>query len=69
MEQEQAIGEPTECALVEYAFRQGFNKSDLKQVLPRIGEAPFDSQRKMMSTVHQTANQFVQLPKGRLMRF
>ena len=64
MEQEQAIGEPTECALVEYAFRQGFNKSDLKQVLPRIGEAPFDSQRKMMSTVHQTANQFVQFTKG-----
>lgn len=64
MEQEQAIGEPTECALVEYAFRQGFNKSDLKQVLPRIGEAPFDSQRKMMSTVHQAANQFVQFTKG-----
>lgn len=64
MEQEQAIGEPTECALVEYAFRQGFNKSDLKQVLPRIGEAPFDSQRKMMSTVHQAVNQFVQFTKG-----
>lgn len=64
MEQEQAIGEPTECALVEYAFRQGFNKSDLKQVLPRIGEAPFDSQRKMMSTVHQAADQFVQFTKG-----
>ena len=31
MEQEQAIGEPTECALVEYAFRQGFNKSDLNR--------------------------------------
>jgi len=49
----EAIGEPTECALVNYANKLGMPKDALKEKNPRIGEAPFDSKRKMMSTVHR----------------
>ncbi|MDR2044117.1 MAG: cation-translocating P-type ATPase [Clostridium sp.] len=49
----EAVGEPTECALVNYACRLGLSKKLLKKEYPRIGEAPFDSVRKMMSTVHR----------------
>lgn len=57
-------GEPTETALVEWANNLGQNKSELKVVNERIGEAPFDSMRKMMSTVHQTNHGIVQYTKG-----
>ena len=57
-------GEPTEAALVYYANELGLNKNDLVANAPRIGEAPFDSGRKMMSTVHQTAEGIVQYTKG-----
>ena len=46
------IGEPTEAALVKYASLHDLSKEDLKKRYPRTGEAPFDSGRKMMSTVH-----------------
>lgn len=60
-----AIGEPTECALVNYAYSLDLDKDDLKRVAPRIGEAPFDSNRKMMSTVHMYDNgKIVQFTKG-----
>ena len=45
-------GEPTEAALVAWADKLGMKKYDLKASYPRSGEAPFDSGRKMMSTVH-----------------
>lgn len=48
----QIIGEPTEAALVKYASEKGIKKADVIKDYPRIGEAPFDSGRKMMSTVH-----------------
>ncbi|MBE6781083.1 MAG: cation-translocating P-type ATPase [Ruminococcaceae bacterium] len=57
-------GEPTEAALVYYANTLGLNKNDLVAAAPRIGEAPFDSGRKMMSTVHETADGIVQYTKG-----
>ncbi len=57
-------GEPTESALVVWANKLGLNKNDLKVQFPRVGEAPFDSGRKMMSTVHKTANGIVQYTKG-----
>ena len=57
-------GEPTEAALVGYAYALGLNKNDLVAACPRIGEAPFDSGRKMMSTVHNTADGIVQYTKG-----
>jgi len=57
-------GEPTEVALVAWAGKLGMKKYALKEENPRVGEAPFDSNRKMMSTVHQTANGIVQYTKG-----
>ncbi len=60
----EAVGEPTEAALVNYANALGMSKNDLKAAAPRVGEAPFDSGRKMMSTVHQTAQGIVQYTKG-----
>ena len=49
-------GEPTEAALVVWANKVGLPKYDLKKSYPRSGEAPFDSGRKMMSTVHRADN-------------
>ena len=50
---EEVVGEPTEAALVAYAAAQKMPKPGLVKMFPRIGEAPFDSGRKMMSTVHR----------------
>ncbi|MBR2353923.1 MAG: cation-translocating P-type ATPase [Clostridia bacterium] len=61
----EAVGEPTECALVNYAERLGLSKQTEKQVYVRIGEVPFDSGRKMMSTVHRTEDgTLLQFTKG-----
>ena len=60
-----AVGEPTECALVNYAASLGLSKNEQKSAFVRIGEVPFDSGRKMMSTVHKTAEgALVQFTKG-----
>ncbi|MBE6603275.1 MAG: cation-translocating P-type ATPase [Ruminococcaceae bacterium] len=60
-----AIGEPTECALVNYAEKVGMSKNEQKNILVRVGEVPFDSMRKMMSTVHKTEDgALVQFTKG-----
>ena len=60
----ESIGEPTECALVNFANKIGLPKYNLEKEAPRIGEAPFDSNRKMMSTVHECNGKFVQYTKG-----
>jgi len=57
-------GEPTEAALVVWAEKLGMKKYDLKASYPRSGEAPFDSGRKMMSTVHTDHGKYVQYTKG-----
>jgi len=62
--EENSVGEPTECALVNYANKLGLPKYELDQKTPRVGEAPFDSGRKMMSTVHKVGDRFVQYTKG-----
>lgn len=61
-----ATGEPTECALVNYAYKLGINKTDVEKVLPRVGEVPFDSGRKMMTTLHEdkNSNEVIQFTKG-----
>ena len=63
-DQDQAEGEPTECALVNFACKLGMKKQDLEKVSPRVDEAPFDSGRKMMSTIHDLGGSFVQYTKG-----
>lgn len=61
----EAVGEPTECALVNDAAKNGFIKTMLKAEFPRIGEAPFDSMRKMMSTLHSNMDgTVIQYTKG-----
>ncbi len=60
-----AVGEPTENALVNFANSKGFAKPQLKNEYPRVGEAPFDSMRKLMSTVHKTSDgKVIQFTKG-----
>jgi len=63
-EENQAEGEPTECALVNFAYSLGLPKQDLEKTTPRVDEAPFDSGRKMMSTVHAVDGAFIQYTKG-----
>ena len=59
-----AEGEPTEAALVDFAAAEGLPKDRLATEQPRVDEAPFDSGRKMMSTVHKTAQGYIQYTKG-----
>ena len=60
----EAVGEPTECALVNWATRLNLAKASLERNTPRIEEAPFDSMRKMMSTLHKAEGGIVQYTKG-----
>lgn len=57
-------GEPTEAALVSWAYKLNMDKNSLKTEFARCGEAPFDSARKMMSTVHNSENGYIQYTKG-----
>jgi len=57
-------GEPTEAALVAWANKLGLDKPTLKENFNRQGEAPFDSMRKMMSTVHKSSDGMIQYTKG-----
>lgn len=58
-------GEPTEAALVEWAKKLEMPKNELELEFPRVAEAPFDSERKMMTTVHSSINKgFIQYTKG-----
>ena len=60
----EAEGEPMECALVNHAYDMHLCKDDLDEQFPRIAEAPFDSGRMMMSTVHSQGDRFIQYTKG-----
>ena len=62
----EAVGEATECALVNDAYQHGLTKNELAEDLPRVDEAPFDSLRKMMTTIHRAraGAGFIQFTKG-----
>ena len=59
------VGEPTEMAIVDVATRNGKNKEELYKLMPRINEIPFDSNRKMMTTIHKLEkNKYRIITKG-----
>ncbi len=60
----EALGEPTEVALVNWAAKEGFDKNLLEKEMPRVAEAPFDSGRKMMTTLHIVGGKVAQFTKG-----
>jgi len=64
LENSEAVGEATEAALVNFAFKNNINKTVLDEKYPRVAEAPFDSSRKMMSTVHNMEGIITQYTKG-----
>ena len=63
-DEDQAEGEPTEAALVNFANKEGLPKHTLEAKQPRVDEAPFDSGRKMMSTIHDLGGKYIQYTKG-----
>jgi len=58
------IGEPTELALYQAADEAGWNKQSLSEQLPRVGELPFDAERKLMTTLHQEGGTILAFTKG-----
>ncbi|MBE6878456.1 MAG: cation-translocating P-type ATPase [Ruminococcaceae bacterium] len=64
LENDEAEGEATEAALVNFAFANSLNKTVMDEKYPRVAEAPFDSNRKMMSTVHNMEDGITQYTKG-----
>lgn len=63
---EQHIGDPTETAIVVAAHKNGMEKDSLCSLYPRLAELPFDSDRKLMTTVHQIDGRLVAIVKGAL---
>ena len=61
---EKHVGDPTETALVAAAMKAGHDKPALERERPRVAEIPFDSDRKMMTTVHKTADGYLSITKG-----
>ncbi len=61
---EKHIGDPTETAIVAAALKQGLSKDELNAEHPRVGEIPFDSDRKLMTTINLIENQKVVIVKG-----
>ena len=62
--QEKVIGEPTEKAIVEEGLHIGCNKKETEKIFPRINEIPFDSNRKMMTTIHRIGRKYRIICKG-----
>ena len=58
------LGESTETALYEYAFNKDFQRPAWEEKLPRETELPFDSQRKLMTTVHAVGGKYLVITKG-----
>jgi Ca2+-transporting ATPase len=56
------VGDPTEGALLVAATQAGLDKDDIEGYVPRVGEVPFDSDRKRMTTIHQLPEDRSELP-------
>jgi len=62
--EEKHIGDPTETAIVLAAYQNGLIKEELNLRYPRLAEIPFDSDRKLMTTVHEMDGQLIAIVKG-----
>ncbi len=62
--EQQHVGDPTETAIVYASYQNGFTKELLNNVHPRIGEIPFDSDRKLMTTVNKFDDKYIVIVKG-----
>lgn len=62
--QEHSIGDPTELALVDMAEYHKMDELEIRKAFPRFSEVPFDSDRKLMSTLNNFGDQFVMITKG-----
>ncbi|WP_270647713.1 cation-translocating P-type ATPase [Paeniclostridium hominis] len=58
------IGDPTEVALMHYVNKKGFDYKEIKDINPRLNELPFDSDRKLMSTINKVEDEVVMFTKG-----
>jgi len=63
-EQWRVTGDPTEGALVVAAYKAGLKQEDLERQYPRVGEIPFSSERKRMTTIHSVADEVYAYIKG-----
>jgi Ca2+-transporting ATPase len=61
---EHPVGDPTETAIVSAAYKNGMKKDELNEFYPRLGELPFDSDRKLMSTINNIDGENVVIVKG-----
>jgi P-type Ca2+ transporter type 2C len=57
-------GDPTEIAMVEYGIKNGMDISTVAEMYPRVAEIPFDSDRKLMTTIHNAGNKYLLITKG-----
>ena len=64
IENDTDIGDPTETALLHFARKKGLSESDIRHYFPRVSEIPFDSDRKLMSTVHEINGKTMMVTKG-----
>lgn len=58
------VGDPTEKALVSFAEEKGLSKEKIEQILPRVAEIPFDSERKLMTVINRHDGRYRMMTKG-----
>lgn len=60
----QEVGDPTEIALINLGILYGYSDKEIREEYPRLKELPFDSDRKLMSTLHKTKDKYIMVTKG-----
>ena len=62
--EEKHLGDPTETSIVYAAYRNGMEKDAVNKLYPRLGGIPFDSDRKLMTTIHKIDGKYIAIVKG-----